>query len=301
MVQALTQAAGNGSIAAELQSVVPAILQQCQQWVHHNSKQQAQPGQQQQPQQQPNASDQLDAAVRWRNRCLRSILAATATVNGAAATGSTGSTGAGWQSSSGQLAAWLPQQCWQPLQAIVAGAQLSTSSSTGAGQSLAGSSCGAAPWSLLSPAWQAQHWRQQQQLAVYDGSTVSNRIAGQITASIQPTVALCYQDPQELLQHNKNVQKLQQLLLHLHVELHLAPRLIECLLRGCLVVHQERTDERAQQQGQQAGRQAEDKCWALYRVLHFLTAASAKQRGLGGSCLVAEPELVADAGLLEWG
>jgi hypothetical protein len=124
-------------------------------------------------------------------------------------------------------------------------------------------------------------------------------------------VTLCYTELQELLQHSRNMQKLQQLLLQLHVEQRLAPKFMECLLKGCLQLHKAPTSSGPQQQQQQqelrqAQRQApasdvlQERCLALYRLLHFLTAAAVKQRGLTASCHFAEAEVVEDVDTLRY-
>jgi exonuclease VII large subunit len=123
---------------------------------------------------------------------------------------------------------------------------------------------------------------------------------------------LCYRDPQELLQHSRHVQKLQQLLLQLHVEQRLAPKLMECLLKACLQLHkpdqqqqQQQQEQRLQQRqvarhGAAAADVLQERCLALYRLLHFLTAAAVKQRGLSASCHIAEAEVVEDVDLLRY-
>jgi hypothetical protein len=118
-------------------------------------------------------------------------------------------------------------------------------------------------------------------------------------------VALCYKELQELLQHSRNMQKLQQLLLQLHVEQRLAPKLMECLLKGCLQLHKAPPTSGPQQQQQEMRQVAaadvlQERCLALYRLLHFLTAAAVKQRGLTASCHIAEAEVVEDVDLLRY-
>jgi hypothetical protein len=280
--QVANQAGLDSANTSALQALLHVVMQQSQQWLQEHAMQQ----------QQPACHEVLESAVRWRNRCMRSVLAAAATTaaEGAGAAGTAACIG------SGQLAVWLPEPCWQPLHALhTAGA-----GDTGAA---AATVCSSASWRMLSPAWQLQQQPDDMLVGI-------QRNAASSSSSVQPLVVLCYRELQELLQHSRNVQKLQQLLLQLHVEQRLTPKLMECLLKGCLQLHKAAPDEQQQQQDLQQQRQVarhrgaadvlQERCLALYRLLHFLTAAAVKQRGLTGSCHISEAEVVEDAGLLRY-
>jgi hypothetical protein len=285
--QVANQAAANAVSSVSLQALLPAVVQQCQQWLQDHSTQQPQ----------ALGQDLLPAAVRWRNRCMRSILAATTTTAAERSSAAGAPAGCG----SGQLAAWLPKPCWQPLPALnAAGA----AGGAGAGDAAAAAAERGGNWSVLSPAWQLQ--QQPAELLASIGRSTAGPSSS--SSSVQLPVVLWYKELQELLQHSRNMQKLQQLLLQLHVEQRLAPKLMECLLKGCLQLHNPQPSSGPQQQQEQRRAQVQvpatevlqERCLALYRLLHFLTAAAVKQRGLTASCHIAEAEMVEDVDTLRY-
>ncbi|KAF8072750.1 hypothetical protein HT031_000410 [Scenedesmus sp. PABB004] len=247
---AAVQALGSGGAVPagdpELHEAARRVLLACELWCEQHEREATQPA----------ADDEaVSAAARWQNRCLRGVLATAAALEPAAPDAATAAAAAAGSCSAAgpQLAVWLPEQCWGPLDAA---------------DGVDGRGGGSPVWRVLAPAGAAQ------------------------TAP----VALCYSDAGELAQHARAVQKLQQLLLHHHVEARLVPRLLECLLRGCLAVGGGRAAER---QGGAAGA-THERCLALFRLLHALTAGAPKRCGLGGGCHVVELQQVADAGWLDW-
>ncbi|KAF6260974.1 hypothetical protein COO60DRAFT_831011 [Scenedesmus sp. NREL 46B-D3] len=283
--QVANQAGTDDASRTCLQTLLPAVVKQCEQWLQAHSTQQ----QQQQP-----GHDLVDAAVRWRNRCMRSI----------------------WQHRPQQqrkgpvhlalppaavLASWLSGclnragvRCMLcmllvPIESLL----LQSTKLPIGGCSRPHGSC----ISRLRISWLATYLVQllgsQQQQQQQD---------------TQLPVVLCYEQLQELQQHSRNMQLLQQLLLQLHVEQRLAPTLMECLLKGCLQLHKAAPDSQQQERPRQhqvlphgGGTDLlQERCLALYRLLHFLAAAAAKQRGLTASFHVAEAEVVEDVDLLRY-
>lgn len=107
---------------------------------------------------------------------------------------------------------------------------------------------------------------------------------------------LCYADVSELVQHSRQLQQIQQLLLQLAVESTAAPTLIELLLRGCMDAQRSSTRSSTAPSG---ARWTPERCCALYRLVSALAAGPVKQRGLGASVQLAEEQQVAPD-LIDW-
>lgn len=264
-------------------------MQQCQHWLNQHAAQQQQQcdptiSNQQQlksPDLQSNTEPQLGDVLRWRNRCLRSILSAAKSFEtdqsaAAGARGALAATSADQQPAAAVQAGLWPIDCWKPLVQATAGSNNVTSNTSSSGSEVQRLQ------QILLPGWQAQQQRA--------------RVGGQDIASPSRLPMLYYADVQELIQHCRHLQKLQQLLLHQHIEAELAPRLIQCLVDGCKQLSQPDIKTNEQQcQGWNVERGL-----ALYRLLYALTAAPAKRRGLGGGCHVVEKQVLDDVSMLQW-
>lgn len=316
--QALTRsstAACTGIPSQPAVVVIKSILHQCQQWLQEHARQQ-----QEQLQQQQSAPDtpavgaqtaKTDSGfqdlVRWHNRCLRSILA---TVKSGEAAGKSAdiSTGRHLQVAPAEVGFWLPEVCWQPVRQPAGHTEAQAAQSTNSNRQ-AGT-----VWQTMLPSWQTQ------QYSCAAGVTAGAGTAGYYASrggSAMPRLAvLQYCGVQQLTQHTRHLQKLQQLLLHQHVEAQLAPAIMQCLLTECQGLGLERSCKfRSQQEHKEGERQLQQDTLAttttnfavhqerflyLYRLLHCLVASAATRRGLGGICHLVEHAAVDDFSALHW-
>lgn len=241
-VQALNKvAAVRALVNSEVQLCFQNVLQYCCCWI-------------QQQQQQAAVDMAHHAAARWKNRCLRSIMAAA--VAGAAQrhTGAASPHSIADAVATG-LGLWLPQQACEPL--LVA-----SSSGVSSSQALRGLDGISPQQLLLLPLGQ----RPQPDKS-------SNRHG---RGRFQELVQLCYSDISSMQQHSKQMQVLQQLLLQLLVEQRITSKLTSCLKKLCTALSavQQRQTTPPQHAAAHALR---ERCMALYKVLHALTVVSGKR------------------------
>lgn len=314
-LQALTRPGTPAGGSMTLQHMIGSIFQQCQHWLKQHDSRQQEHQQQQQRQHGPCSAPtgaqladpdcKLQDALRWRNRCLRSILSTTRIVEA----GTLDEPGHSSCCRHLQVAAaapaagiWLPEECWQPLGQTAAEAAAASSSN-------ASSSQAQRAWHRLLPSWPLLH----QQCLATDGTT-SQLQAGSGGNEGLRLPALCYSEVQGLVQHSRHLQKLQKLLLHQHVEAQLAPHLMQCLSTECQALWQnsisypsqpKKEDKRQLQQNASStsaigAAKHLERCLCLYRLLHSLLAAPSKRRGLGGGCHFVQHETLEDVSTLQW-
>lgn len=276
-----------------LQPLLAAVLQECQGWLQQQQHTLQLQGTalsapmshcQTNSRKSRGVDTQLQDTIRWKNRCMRGVLsAALAEIASSAEAAGSGT------SSTGSFVTlpgvWLPQQCWQPL--LQAAQQLRDH----------------APWSVMLPS--SSHVQQQQRhqnKQLYVHGDASGAAAHHAAWSV---TTLCYHEVQEPVQHSRQLQKLQQLLLQLHIEAHLAPRLLQCLQDGCRQLPQGTRQnlhavQRRSEQSAVLPAISMEQCLALYRLLYALTATAPKSRGLAGGCHIVQKEVVEDAAMLQW-
>jgi hypothetical protein len=116
----------------------------------------------------------------------------------------------------------------------------------------------------------------------------SSNSSGDAISSPRHGTVLTYSHMSEMVQHSRQLQKLQQLLLQLAVESQSTPRLLALLLLCCRQLQPCDAAPQAQQhRASGSGAITLDRCCALYRLVSALTAGPVKERGLGVGCQVA--------------
>lgn len=153
---------------------------------------------------------------------------------------------------------------------------------------------------MPQPSSQAQQQLQQSGLGCMpaDGSSTEAEMAGFSAAAAAAAAAapvLTYSDVAEVVQHSRQLQKIQQLSLQLAVESQAAPSLLNVLLQCCQQLQQQAA---AGTVGDESV--THDRCCALYRLLCALTAGPIKERGLGVGCQLAVEVEVTDDRLPGW-
>lgn len=174
---------------------------------------------------------------------------------------------------------WLPQCCCEPLHI-----------STGPQQRQTGRAPSSSCWKVLlpQPAPCAQHSPELAAGQHHPSNSCGSTGSGDAISSPRHGAVLTYSHVSEMVQHSRQLQKLQQLLLQLAVESQAAPRLLVLLLQCC---QQLQTGDAAPQAQQPRAPGSDvitlDRCCALYRLVSALTAGPVKERGLGAGCQVA--------------
>lgn len=113
-----------------------------------------------------------------------------------------------------------------------------------------------------------------------------------------PYLTTTYSQVSEVVQHSKQLHKVQHLLLQLAVESQAAPQLLQLLLRCCQQLQPPHAAQHSSAAvGVEGGRHVE-RCCALYRLVYAVTSGPVKQRGLGSGVQLAVEEAGAALPLL---